>query len=182
MSSEKDRTPYLNKPRDLNGHAHLVTGCAPPGAGPEHKVIQLKAGGAIEGVILAHAVWGVLTHWNVSAGRKGRSERCTMEKLGECSGCDRELPSRWKGYIHYFDFLLKAEAFLEITPGVFDQLKDNCPKGTTLRGLRIRAKRGEGGNTARLALDLLLFTGDMERFGPAKDPEPILETLWNWRR
>ncbi len=168
-------------PRDLNGHSFIVSGCAPPQAGPQFKVIQLDAGESVDGVILAPSVWGVITHWNEGAGVKGRSQRCTRDK-GACDGCEKELPSRWKGYIHFYNFANKSEEFLEITPGAFDKLLLEAPTDRPLRGLRLRAQRSKGGKNGRLKLELGLFAGSMDAFPKTRDPEPILEILWNWGR
>lgn len=169
-------------PRELNGHAGIVTGIAPPKAGPLHQVIQLEGGAVIEGVICSPAVWGVVVHWDQYAGGKGRSQRCTKDKLDRCDGCDKRLPSRWKGYIHFFDFVVMKEAFLEITPAAFDLLEKECPCNETLRGKRIRAKRTGRAANSRMRIELGLFNGDPATLPAPRDPEPILETLWNWRR
>lgn len=170
------------RPRNLNGHSHLVTGIAPPQAGPAHQVIQLEGGAIVEGVICSPAVWGVVVHWDGYAGQKGRSQRCTMDKLQKCIGCEKRLPSRWKGYIHFLDMIVKKEAFLEITPAAFENLELEVPEGRDLRGLRLRAKRAGKASNSRMKLELGLFAGDVSKLPPPRDPEPILETLWNWRR
>jgi hypothetical protein len=159
----------------------IVEGQAPPKAGPELEIVQLRAGQVIEGVILSQKVWGVMTHWNDHAGKRGRSERCTRQ-LGSCAGCERQMPTRWKGYVHYFDFEAKREKFCELTPAAFEMIDTQCPKQRELRGLRIRVRRSEGGSTGRLRVELTLYSGDLERLPPERNPEPFLETLWNWRR
>jgi hypothetical protein len=166
---------------DLNGHAHLITGTAPAEAGPEFQVVQLKAGVQVFGVICSPNIWGVTTHWNPLAGKRGRSERCTKEK-GGCEGCDSRLSQRWKGYVHYLDCSTKREAFLEITPAACKQLLDEAPAQGTLRGLRLKAKRGGGGDNSRLSIELGLWVGKASDLPAARDPEPILELLWAWGR
>lgn len=174
-------SPFQRPHANGDGEVQHVVGCAPPEPGPEFKIVQLRGNEAVDGVILSPAVWGVMTHWNTMAGPKGRSERCTKVK-GHCSGCERELPSRWKGYVHYFDFEKKAEAFLEITPEAFKKLEREAPPGVTLRGLRLRAKRSSSSVHGRLNVELGLFHGKIDSLPPPRDPEPILETLWAWRR
>jgi len=176
-----DKAARARESRELNGQSHLVSGCAPPPAGPTHEVVQLRAGEQIDGAICSPAIWGVVTHWNDGAGPKGRSERCTADK-GACTGCDRELPSRWKGYVHLFDLHKRQEVFLEITPGAFDRILTEAPKGGTLRGLRLKARRSKGGDQGRFECELHLYAGDIELLPRPRDPEPILEILWNWRR
>src|SRR5262245_6644112 len=165
----------------LNGHASLITGTAPTEAGPEFQVLQLKAGVQVLGVICSPTVWGVTTHWNPLAGKKGRSERCTKEK-GGCEGCDSRLSQRWKGYVHYLDASTKREAFLEITPAACKQLLDEAPGDRSLRGLRLKAARGRGGDNRRLSIELGLWCGKETDLPAPRDPEPILELLWQWGR
>lgn len=159
----------------------IVNGEPPPKSGPELEIVQLKAGQAVEGVILSQMVWGVVTHWNDGAGKRGRSERCTRQ-LGACAGCEHQRPTRWKGYLHYYDFEKKKEKFIELTPAAFEMIDTQCPREQKLRGLRIRVRRSEGGSTGRLRVELTLYAGDLEKLPPSRDPEPFLETLWNWRR
>lgn len=173
----------LFQPRDLNGHAHLVNGIAPPRPGPTIQVVQVGARELVVGVICSPSVWGVVTHWDEYAGRKGRTQRCTLDKTESCEGCEKELPSRWKGYIHFFDLVAKKEAYLEITPKAFDLLCAQAPHKKPLRGLKITAKRAGKSAQSRLQIELALYAGeDVDQLPKARDPEPVLETLWAWRR
>jgi hypothetical protein len=169
------------KPHELNGHSYMVTGDLPSEPGPEFQVVQLRAGCRVDGIILAPSLWGTNTHWNPFAGKKGRSERCTADK-GNCAGCDNRLSKRWKGYVHYWDASLQREAFLEITNAAFKQLLKEAPENSSLRGLRIQAKRGAGADNSRLTVQLGLWAGSIDKLPPARDPKPILEILWQWQR
>lgn len=161
--------------------SECFTGCAPPKPGPAFKVVQVRAGGVFLGVICSPTIWGVMTHWNDLGGPRGRSERCCAPKA-TCYGCDKQLPSRWKGWLHCFDLRTRNEIFLEITPAGGEQIEIERPKDGTLRGLKIEARRSQGGDRGRFTVTLGLFSGDLEKLPAAKDPEPVLEVLWNWRR
>ena len=161
--------------------ASHVNGVPRPKPGPNAIVVQLDAGEKIDCVILSSCIWGVGTHWNDRAGKHGRSERCTKER-GECSGCNGQLPIRWKGYIYVYCFYRKKEVFVELTPGTAEALEMQAPSNKTLRGERLILQRGEGGKKTRIHVELKEYRGDPAELPEDKDPEPILESLWNWRR
>lgn len=152
-----------------------------PKPGPTQRVIQLKAGESIDCVILSPSTWGVGTHWNDRAGKHGRSERCTNGK-GECSGCNAKLPCRWKGYLYVYSFTHRDCVFVELTPATDESIELQRGKDRPLRGERLKMRRGEGGNKTRIQVEVLEHRGDVEQLPPDKDPEQVLESLWNWRR
>jgi len=158
-----------------------VVGIPRPKPGPAQLVVQLGAGEMLDGVILSHAIWGVGTHWNDRAGKHGRSERCTRDK-GECSACNGALPYRWKGYVYVFDLIRKRTCFVELTPNVAEQIELRAPANETLRGKRLVLHRGDGGKKTRIRVDVADYRGDLSTLPEDRDPETILETLWNWGR
>lgn len=158
-----------------------VRGVPRPTPGPQQKVLQLKAGEELDCVILSPTIWGVGTHWNDRAGKHGRSERCTIDK-GSCSGHEGKLPYRWKGYLYVFCFRRRDALFVELTPMTGEAIELQTPKGETLRGQRLKLKRGDGGNKTGIRVEILEFRGDVDSLPADKDPEPILQTLWTWRR
>ena len=157
-----------------------IEGAPRPKPGPAHTVVQLGQGESIDGVILAEKVWGVLTHWNDGRGKKGRSERCCKES-GYCSGCELELPSRWKGYLHVYCFRRKRALFVELTPATAEAIELMKPSGESVRGLRIRLKRGDGGKKTRIEVEILAYAGDLDALPAPQHPEEVLETLWKWK-
>lgn len=162
----------------MSGH---VKGTARPTPGPSQLVLQLDAGEELKGVILSNHMWGVGTHWNDRAGKHGRSERCRKE-VGECSGCNGQLPTRWKGYLYVWCERRRRAIFVECTPVVGEQIDLHAPQDKTLRGLTIIMKRGEGGKKTRIDVTIGKFLGDISNLPADKDPAPTLEMLWNWRR
>ena len=159
-----------------------VIGTPRPAPGPAQVLIQLGKGEMIDGVILSRSIWGVGTHWNSNAGPKGRSERCTKEGNAGCSGCDRELPRRWKGYLYLYCFYRKRPVFVELTPASAEALELHAAPDEPLRGQRVIMKRGDGGKKSRIAVEVRPWQGCIDDLPQETDPEPILETLWNWRR
>jgi hypothetical protein len=158
-----------------------VSGAPRPRPGPTQTVVQLAAGEKLDCVILSNAIWGVGTHWNDRAGNHGRSERCTKEH-GECSGCNAELPCRWKGYLHVFCFMRRRAVFVELTPASAESIDLQAFADRPLRGQRLKLKRGEGGKKTRIEVEVVDYHGDDQTLPAEADPEPILESLWKWRR
>lgn len=162
-----------------------VHGAPLPDCGPEFRIIQLKRAERLDGIILSPSMWATFVHWDDFAGKKGRSQRCTRDsENSRCDGCDRvpALPRRWKAWLHVWSFACKGEVFLELTPAAGRSLLDQVPNGRTLRGLRLLAERSKGGDNGRLKIELANWLGEMSKFPPAKDPEPVLQLLWNWQR
>lgn len=154
-------------------------GAPRPKPGPSHIVVQLDAGDMIDGVILSEEYFGVMVHWNDSAGKRGRSEPCTKEDQ-TCSGCENKRPVRWKGYLHVYDLLRKRDCFVELTPATGEQIDLQRSPGIPLRGQRIRLKRGDKGKRTRVQVEILPFQGDLSNLPEEKNPMPIMETLWAW--
>lgn len=152
-----------------------------PEPGPECLLVQLDKGESIDGVILSNAVWGVGTHWNDFAGRKGRSERCTLDH-GHCEGHEKQLPYRWKGYLFVFCFRRRKGVFVELTPTTAKQIEVRAPRDKPLRGERLQLKRGDGGKKTRISVEVLEYRGNVEDLPADRDPQPILEILWTWGR
>jgi hypothetical protein len=159
----------------------LITGAPRPRPGPPLEVLQLAQGEKVEGVILSPKVWGFKTHWNLKAGNRGRSERCTAD-TGNCPGCENQLPGRWKGYLFLWRWEPRSLCFVELTPLSCTFIEESATMLDSLRGQTIRVKRGEGGKKCRLSVDLERYQGDHDVLPPDKDPSTVLETLWKWGR
>ncbi len=158
-----------------------VNGVPRPKPGPQHRIIQLDAGEQIDCVILSDNAYGIGTHWNDRAGKKGRSEKCTGDPE-HCDGCLGKLPCRWKGYLYVYDFTHRRCVFIELTPATSEAIDLQAPPDKPLRGERLRLARGEGGKKTRIKVEVLEYRGDLESLPPDVDPSPILESLWNWGR
>lgn len=158
-----------------------VRGVPRPTPGPSQQVIQLGPGEALEGYVINCKIDGYGTHWNAKAGRKGRSERCTLE-TGECSGHEQSLPFRWKGYLYLWCLRRKEPIFLELTPAAAGYIEDVTSGELTLRGLLMNFKRGDGGAKTRLYVQLKDSSVDLTRLPEEKDPTSTLELLWGWGR
>ncbi len=154
-----------------------LRGAVPFKSQPQQLVKRLSAGERMSGFFLSEALWGVHTHW-LKEGKRGRSVRCTKER-GACVCEERDLPSRWRGYIHVYDEGTREFCFLELTPGAAEQLLRQLPDRENLRGIRFEAYRTPGGDTGRLNIRLGTHTVAIETCPPGQDPEPVLEKLWS---
>jgi hypothetical protein len=143
----------------------------PPKSGPDLWIRRLKKKQWVIVTILCDSIWGVYVHWNGS-----KTEPCFEDKK-KCPGHARQLPLRWKGYLHVWDHERKEECFLELTPLSAEQLLEQLGQLCGMRGSRCRVERMDG-DKARLRVTLL-GAGDHHGELPAeKSPLPTLSKLW----
>lgn len=148
----------------------------PPPPGPETEILRIPGGEKRTCLILSRAFWGVWTHWDGH-----RTEPCLGEGAS-CPGHKKGYPSRWKGYLHVWLVHQAKEAFLEVTPGLAERIKDVLPQGKPFRGETIIVSRGKG-DKARLYADACkLRVTDTAKLRPERDPERVLCYLWNVKR
>lgn len=151
-----------------------------PPAGPNMDIIRLKANESLQVVVLAEDIRAIFVHWNAATGRKGRSEPCQKEA---CSGCARRLPRKWLGYIHVWLPKKKREAFMELTSGGSEDLRNMLPPAQTLRGTSAVIQRMNG-DKARLRVEIFPSPKDYDTsvFPAEKLPWETLSILWNMAR
>ena len=144
-----------------------------PPSGPETPIVRVKTSGEHHFRILSRSYYGLWIHWNGQ-----RSEGC-FEDRQECSGCKRGLPRRWKGYLHCLAAERNgADCFLELTPVAITSLLAQCPKGESLRGLRLNVRRTSGGEKGRLRVLVLGDINPGKGLIEEKDPYNTLRKLW----
>ena len=146
---------------------------SPGKTGPEIWVRRLVAGEEIDIAICSPAPWPIWTHWCGN-----HSEPCYTPHE-QCPGHRRGYPRRWKGYLAIVNHTARRLEFLEITAKAADSLKELAGEGNSLRGLRVKARRGKG-DKARLAFSSL---PEWSQYTQAKlpadvDPEKTLVRLW----
>lgn len=151
-----------------------------PPAGPDMDLLRLKALECVQVVILAVEIRGVYVHWNASAGRKGRSEPCLKEG---CGGCGRRLPRKWLGYVHVWQPKRRKEAFLEMSIGASEDLRNSIPQGQEMRGTSAVVQRMNG-DRARFKVDVFPSPKDFDTsiYPEEKLPWETLATYWNMGR
>jgi len=116
----------------------------PPKEGPRLSVIRLKAGhGEVCFWIVGRAVRGFQSHWTGNL-----TVPCFRDDEGTyCESCDKELPTRWRGYLDVIMERNRDRGFLEMTAVGVESL-ELCVNGQcNLRGSRIKAARGGGDKT-----------------------------------
>jgi hypothetical protein len=144
----------------------------PPTPGPRDEVHRLQGGEEFSCIILSPKIWGPWTHWTGE-----RSQPC-YEPKNSCPGCQKGLPSRWKGYIHVIDIFRRKECFLELTPKSAELLTAQKDPDQDLRGLSFTLQRGKG-SKAKLSVRRTYGRTPDNQMPPARDPEPVIRLLWN---
>lgn len=142
----------------------------PPRPGPNVEIKRLKANHQIHVLVLG-MIQGYWVHWNGL-----RSEPCFQDHQ-TCPGHLRQLPRRWKGYLHCFDLVERVELFLELTPLAVKQVKAVCGQESGWRGVRMSVKRHNGDRT-RLTVEVSKLSDNVDRLPAAKDVWPVLAQLW----
>ena len=124
-------------------------------------------------MIFSTSVWGQWIHWY---GR--RSHECTSDK-GQCNGCQRGWPKKWKGYLHVYRGNKYETAFLEITPFFVQMLDVQVPPPATLRGVQMYVSKTRGGAKGRFIIDVMERRLQEAELRVECDPRPVLQFLWN---
>lgn len=145
----------------------------PPASGPDLLVRRLKAEEKLTFQIIAQAIAGFWVHWSKG---ENHSEPC-MGPKSICPGCDKDLPKRWKGFLHVGNMHNRRQEFLELTPAPAQMLLDQVGQGEVLRGLRIQCERGKGPK-ARVRVTVLPPLDGCPALPVELDPTPTLEKLW----
>lgn len=142
----------------------------PPRSGPAIEIRRLRAGGAATLLCLTN-LQGFWTHWNGL-----RSEPCFRDH-SKCPGHLRQLPRRWKGYVHSFDVFDRVDFFQELTPLAVEQIQRVVGKATPLKAMRLSLKRGNGDRT-RLKVEVVRMEERLDGLPAGKDVWPVLAKLW----
>lgn len=152
-----------------------VRKCSTPEfGGPSMHIRRLKANEDLQFIVLSRALVGIWTHW-----MKGASMPCVNPR-SSCKGCIGSEPTRQKFLLHVYSYYTKQEEVLELPPGAAQDFLEFYPMGATIRGQRLKIKRG-GGKKARLTVDILP-PYDEQTIGPLpaeKDPVIPLIELWS---
>ena len=143
----------------------------PPEPGPRDHVIRVRAGEDYRFICLSRSLWGVWTHWI-----NDRTEPCIVPR-DKCRGCQKQAPSRWKGYIHVCYQGKNSPAFLEMTPITARMLLNICEPGCDLRGIVFKIERGRGSKAhMHVGLANVRYAGN--DLPQERDPKAVLATLW----
>lgn len=141
----------------------------PPDPGPQLRIERVRANRSLEFVILSD-IFGLWTHW-----LGDESQPCFKGK--PCPHCKRELPRRWKGYLHALFTNKKGQGFVELTPLTARKIMDLCGTETALRGYRIKIWR-HAGDKAHLGVEMLPPCEIKGKLPDAQDPWTVLAKLW----
>jgi len=151
----------------------------PPRTGPRIDVKRVVGGQSTTICILSSRIQGFIVHWDVAAGRKGRSGPCLQDESA-CQGCKTGLAKKWLGYLCVISSMW-GRCFIELTPEAARQITDQAGGNGDLRGVRGRLYRTSA-NNGRLRFEVSEFRESSEKLPKDEDVSPVLEWLWNWQR
>lgn len=156
---------------------HIANGLAieptPPRSGPELYILRLGASESLTFHCFSRQCFGIWVHFDQIVHRS--QPHYTDE--GECDGCLRQLPKRWKGFLHCWCVEKKQQVFVELTPASAGALIGQQATGETLRGKGIFLQRTKGKN-GRLHVRILPGQIDPQSMPEEIDVLPSLLKLW----
>jgi hypothetical protein len=148
--------------------------CQTPAVKPRVKrLLKVTSATRYVGQIVNDSVWGFWTHWNAS---RRRTERCVGRSEG-CEGCLAELPLKQIGIIELYNPQATASAFVQITPGAWDDLLIRVPRAS-LRGLQVVISRKPGSDKQPVIIDLVSYDADASHLPAPTDPWTTLARIW----
>jgi hypothetical protein len=143
----------------------------PPAPGPDVEIRRLKAGQKLTFTVYSESFWGCWVHWN------GQTTEPCFEDVKKCAGHLRQLPLRWKGYLHGFEHERSKDIFLEFTALAAQQLLSFFEHAALLRGKRFSVSRMQG-DKSRLRVQPLATVEHANSLPDAKSPLSVLAKLW----
>lgn len=155
--------------------ADYVKGCSPPPANKKIWVVRIKTREPQQFVVLGEKCHGKWTHFVY-----GRTVGCNRER-GPCSECDRGTEARWKGYLHCVEPDGRTECFVEFTPTAWEAFAGQVRQREVLRGIQFRIGRTSGGPRGRFRVELLERTLESSKLPVEREPESVLQFLWNYK-
>jgi len=154
--------------------AGRIRGALPPNSSVRTQIVRVKGTEMQTFTILSTAIFGQDIHWYGN-----RSHQCTKEQ-GDCLGCNRAWPAKWKGYLHCVHWQSAEEpVFLELTKDAYIRLEKFAPERQSFRGLVVQVSKSKGGARGRYILNVLPREVPETELLPEEDPFPILRFLWN---
>jgi hypothetical protein len=155
------------------GEKRMAFSDAIPKQGPEVFILRMPADRAITFTAWGDKIRGIEVHW------VGDRSVPHFEPASECAECLKNMPKRWKGYLHCFAQELRQEVFLEFTPKTAEGFLLQVPNAAHLRGCRFQLKRGKSRN-ARMAVSILDPVNVQDAIPKAKDPRRSILKLYGY--
>lgn len=145
----------------------------PPTSGPEIYIYRLGAAESLTFHVFSRALFGIWVHWD----RYNKRSTPHYSDTARCDSCQRELPKRWKGFLHVWCVEKKQQLFLELTPSSANALQSQLASGETLRGKGVFVQRTKGKN-GRLLIRVLPGSIDPQTMPEELDPLRSIMALW----
>lgn len=153
-----------------------VKGTQPPAPRMRGILLRVMTSEATQFICLSECAYGQMVHW-----WGNRSHECKHE-TGQCDGCKRGWPTRWKGYLHVETGSHGPDTFLEITRDCWQLLQSQSHEGQNWRGMIFKARRTKGGAKGRYLVEVLERRVAHDDLPQEKDPRELLRFLWSCKR
>jgi len=147
-----------------------------PKPGPSLPIVRVTDAARHIFTVFSPAVWGVWTHWD------GRRSVPCMLPVETCPFHRRQLPLRWKGYVHVFDHNERQQSYLELTPAGVQMLQTQLAPGESLRGILLNVERSKGGPKGRLIIEVKPNHAPSSQLTEEKHPREALTSLWGLKQ
>jgi hypothetical protein len=142
-----------------------------PARGPELFIKRLKGGESRMYTVLGTQIRGIWVHWNPT------SSQSEPHHHDNCPACKKEMPKRWKGFLHCWDDASHQEIFLELTPTSASAVMTAILGDNLLRGTVMTVSRGPKANS-RLNVHVQVYRRDEKALPREKDPRLSILKLW----
>lgn len=135
------------------------------------KILPVKPGTPVRGLILSEQIIGCKTHWTF-----GRTKPCVGIENG-CEGCGQGAAVRWKGYLAVYLPASRTGWLLEVSQHAFDNNLELCCV-TGLRGRDFSAYRKGPHKNSPLMIDLVPSLTHRDHVPPEPNVQDILARIW----
>lgn len=153
-----------------------VKGVLPPTPRMRGHLLRILTAESKQFICISEMPYGQNVHW-----WGNRSHECHHDK-GQCEGCKRGWPSKWKGYLHVQTDVHGGDVFLELTATAWLLIEQQVPAGENFRGIIFRIRRTKGGAKGRYLVEVLPRRISEEELPREKDPRDLLRFLWSCKR
>jgi hypothetical protein len=153
--------------------AVTFSGAMPPKSGLKREVVRVTTAERQDFLILSRSIYGQWIHYYGN-----RSHECSADR-GECQGCHKSWPRRWKGYLDCIREQTGERVFLEFTAACAEQIWACLEGALELRGSRFRIWKTKGGAKGRYCVEYREYQRkDDGQIPIPEDPLPLLRFLW----
>lgn len=142
-------------------------------AANKYRIQRTPQKGAIVARVLSHEFTGARTHYY-----NGRTQPCNPK---DCEACNKNMASRWHGWIFAQDLKTLEVFIFEFPPAAGEALDHKFSQLRTLRGVHFKCHRIGGKANGRVVIQFGEQDQDREALPRVPSMEPILCSIWGLR-